>query len=45
MTEDNKKNCKVFYHVLNNIGFLMKGKLVRSKSVLWCSHCRIHRDV
>ncbi len=27
------------------MGFLMKGKLVRAKSVLWCSHCRIHRYV
>jgi hypothetical protein len=23
----------------------MNGKLVRAKSVLWCSHCRIHRYV
>ncbi len=35
----------IFCHNLHNIGFLMKGKLVREKSVLWCSHCRIHRNV
>ncbi len=46
MIEDKiNKNCNIFCHNLYNIGFLMKGKLLRAKSVLWCSHCRIHRYV
>jgi hypothetical protein len=28
------KNCNVFCHALNNIGFLVKGKLLRAESVL-----------
>ncbi len=35
----------VIFFVIICIGFLMNGKLVRAKSVWWCSHCRIHRYV
>jgi hypothetical protein len=35
----------VFYHVLNNIDFLMKEKLLGNKSFLSGSFCRIHRYV
>ncbi len=32
-------------HILNNVGFPMKGRRIRSKSVLVCTHFRIHRYV
>ncbi len=32
--EKSNKKCNLFCHVMNNIGFPMKGKLARSKSVL-----------
>ncbi len=37
--------CNVVYHVMNNIGFPMKGKLRRSNSVLVCVRFRIRRYV
>jgi hypothetical protein len=39
---ERNENGIVFCHALNNIGFLMKGKLLRAKSVLWCNRFRIH---
>ncbi len=30
---------------MNNIGFPVKGKFLRIKSVSWCSRCIIHRNV
>jgi hypothetical protein len=39
------KKHNLFCHVLNNIGFPMKGKFARSKSVLWFRRCRIQRYV
>jgi hypothetical protein len=32
-------------YVLNNIGFLMKEKIIKTKSVLWRMHVRIDRYV
>ena len=37
--------CNIFCHNLHKISFRRNGKLVRTKSVLWCSHCRIPRYV
>ncbi len=39
------KKCNIFCYNLYNIGFLVNEKFIRAKSVLWCSHCRIHRYV
>ncbi len=39
---ESNKNSNVFWHALNNIGFLMKGKLLRAKSVVRCHRFRIH---
>ncbi len=39
------QNVRFFCYVLNNIGFPMKGKLIRTLSVLVCMRFRIHRHV
>ncbi len=39
------KNCYILCHNLHNISFLMNIELVRAKSVLSCSYCRMHRYV
>jgi hypothetical protein len=35
----------IVFVIICKILVFMNGKLVRAKSVLWCSHCRIHRNV
>jgi hypothetical protein len=40
---ESNKNVMFFCHVLDNIGFLMNGNLVRAKSVLQCSRHRLQR--
>ncbi len=42
--DERNKKCN-FLTFLSNIGFLLKGKVVRAKSFFWCSRCRIHRYV
>ncbi len=42
LKDESNRNVKFFCHVLNNMGFPIKGKLVRSNTVLVCMGLRIH---
>ncbi len=39
------KNEIYIFYFLNNIGCLVQGKLISTKSVLWCCRCKIHNKV